>query len=42
MALKHYNPTSPGRRSLVLVDKSELHKGGPVKSLVQGLSLIHI
>ncbi|MDP3634317.1 50S ribosomal protein L2 [Phenylobacterium sp.] len=38
MALKHYNPTSPGRRSLVLVDKSELHKGGPVKSLVQGLT----
>ena len=38
MALKHYNPTAPGRRSLVLVDKSELHKGGPVKSLVQGLT----
>jgi large subunit ribosomal protein L2 len=38
MALKHYNPTSPGRRSLVLVDRSELHKGGPVKSLVQGLT----
>jgi ribosomal protein L23 len=29
MALKHFNPTSPGRRQLVLVDKSELHKGGP-------------
>jgi large subunit ribosomal protein L2 len=38
MALKHYNPTSPGRRQLVLVDKSELHKGGPVKSLVEGLT----
>ena len=38
MALKHYNPTSPGRRSLVLVDKSELHKGKPEKSLVQGLT----
>jgi large subunit ribosomal protein L2 len=38
MALKHFNPTSPGRRSLVLVDKSELHKGGPVKSLVEGLT----
>jgi large subunit ribosomal protein L2 len=38
MALKHFNPTSPGRRQLVLVDKSELHKGGPVKSLVEGLN----
>jgi large subunit ribosomal protein L2 len=38
MALKHYNPTSPGRRQLVLVDKSELHKGRPVKALVQGLT----
>jgi large subunit ribosomal protein L2 len=38
MALKHFNPTSPGRRSLVLVDRSELHKGGPVKSLVEGLT----
>src|ERR1700712_1480841 len=38
MALKHYNPTSPGRRQLVLVDKSDLHKGRPVKSLVEGLN----
>ncbi|MDP1630293.1 MAG: 50S ribosomal protein L2 [Caulobacter sp.] len=38
MALKHFNPTSPGRRSLVLVDRSELHKGKPVKALVQGLT----
>jgi large subunit ribosomal protein L2 len=38
MALKHYNPTSPGRRALVLIDRSELHKGGPVKSLVEGLT----
>ncbi|MEO8114986.1 MAG: 50S ribosomal protein L2 [Phenylobacterium sp.] len=38
MALKQFNPTSPGRRGLVLVDKSELHKGGPEKSLVEGLS----
>jgi large subunit ribosomal protein L2 len=38
MALKHFNPTSPGRRSLVLVDRSELHKGRPEKSLVEGLS----
>jgi large subunit ribosomal protein L2 len=38
MALKHYNPTSPSRRELVLVDKSELHKGRPVKALVEGLT----
>ena len=38
MALKHFNPTSPGRRGLVLVDKSELHKGKPEKSLVEGLT----
>ena len=38
MALKQFNPTSPGRRGLVLVDKSELHKGKPEKSLVEGLT----
>src|SRR6185503_1650785 len=38
MALKQFNPTSPGQRGLVLVDKSELHKGKPEKSLVKGLT----
>ncbi len=38
MALKHFNPTSAGRRGLILVDRSELHKGKPEKSLVQGLT----
>ena len=38
MALKNFNPTSPGRRALVLVDRSELHKGRPEKSLVEGLT----
>ena len=38
MALKQFNPTSPSRRGLVLVDRSELHKGKPEKSLVQGLT----
>ena len=38
MALKNFNPTSPGRRSLVLVDRSELHKGRPEKSLTEGLT----
>jgi large subunit ribosomal protein L2 len=36
MALKQFNPTSPSRRGLVLVDRSELHKGRPEKSLVEG------
>uniref|UniRef100_UPI0030D9A93A 50S ribosomal protein L2 n=1 Tax=Pseudomonas proteolytica TaxID=219574 RepID=UPI0030D9A93A len=36
MALKHYNPTSPARRGLILVDRSGLHKGGPVKALTEG------
>ena len=27
MALKNFNPTTPSRRSLVLVDKTKLHKG---------------
>ena len=38
MALKSFNPTSPGQRGLVLVDRSELHKGRPEKSLVEGLT----
>ena len=38
MALKQFNPTSPGRRTLVLIDRSELHKGRPEKSLVEGLT----
>ncbi len=38
MALKQYKPDSPGRRQLVLVDRSELHSGGPVKKLTEGLN----
>jgi len=38
MALKQYNPTSPGQRGLVTVDRSGLHKGGPVKKLTEGLN----
>ncbi|MFZ1428826.1 MAG: 50S ribosomal protein L2 [Geminicoccaceae bacterium] len=38
MALKTYNPTSPSMRQLVTVDRSELHKGKPVKTLTEGLS----
>ena len=38
MALKHYNPVTPGTRQLVLVDRSDLYKGKPVKSLTEGKS----
>ena len=38
MALKSYKPTTPGQRGLVLIDRSELWKGRPVKSLTQGLT----
>lgn len=38
MALKNFNPTSPGVRSLTLVNKGELHKGKPVKNLTEGLT----
>src|SRR6201989_3336318 len=36
MALKQYNPTSSARRGLILVDKSALWKGKPVKALTEG------
>src|SRR3569833_3213302 len=37
MALKTYKPTTPSQRGLVTVDRSGLHSGKPVKSLVEGL-----
>lgn len=37
MALKKFKPTTPGQRNLVLVDRSDLYKGKPVKSLTEGL-----
>ena len=37
MALKKFNPTTPSRRQLVLVDRSDLFKGRPEKSLTEGL-----
>jgi large subunit ribosomal protein L2 len=36
MALKTYKPITPSLRGLVLVDRSELHKGRPVKGLTEG------
>ena len=38
MALKAYNPTTPGQRGLVIVDRSSLWKGKPVKTLTEGLT----
>jgi large subunit ribosomal protein L2 len=36
MALRTYNPKTPGTRQLVLVDRSTLYKGKPVKALTEG------
>ncbi len=36
MALKQYNPVTPSMRQLVLVDRSDLYKGKPVKGLTEG------
>src|SRR6185437_15992314 len=38
MALKKYKPTTPGQRQLVLVDRSALYHGKPVKTLTEGKS----
>ncbi len=38
MALKKYKPTTPSQRQLVLVDRSALYKGAPVKALTEGKS----
>lgn len=37
MALKHYNPVTPGQRGLVLVERKDIWKGKPEKSLTVGL-----
>src|SRR5204863_3336443 len=37
MALKNFNPITPGQRHLVIVDRRELWKGKPVKALTEGL-----
>jgi large subunit ribosomal protein L2 len=38
MALKSYKPTTPSQRGLVLIDRSSLHKGDPIKALTEGLT----
>jgi large subunit ribosomal protein L2 len=37
MALKQFKPVTPSLRSVVLIDREELYKGRPVKSLTKGL-----
>lgn len=36
MALKHFKPVTPSLRQLVIVDRSALYKGKPVKTLTEG------
>jgi large subunit ribosomal protein L2 len=36
MALKHFNPVTPSQRGTILIDRSELWKGAPVKGLTEG------
>jgi large subunit ribosomal protein L2 len=36
MALRKYKPTTPSQRQLVLVDRSTLYKGKPIKQLTEG------
>jgi large subunit ribosomal protein L2 len=38
MALRTFKPTTPSQRQLVLVDRSALYKGKPVKALTEGKS----
>ena len=38
MALKNFNPTTPGQRQLVQIDRKDLYKGKPEKSLTEGLT----
>ena len=38
MALKTFKPNTPGQRTLVIVDRSGLYKGKPVKRLTEGLT----
>src|SRR6187397_2221508 len=38
MALKSFNPVTPSQRQLVLVDRSSLYKGPPIKALTEGKS----
>lgn len=36
MALKQFRPITPGTRGLILIERANLHKGAPEKSLTEG------
>ncbi len=36
MALKQFRPITPGTRGLILIERANLHKGSPEKSLTEG------
>lgn len=38
MALKKFNPATPGQRQLVQIDRKDLYKGKPEKTLTEGLN----
>jgi len=38
MALKRFKPTTPSQRGLIIVDRSDLWKGKPEKTLTEGLT----
>src|SRR6195952_4169454 len=38
MALKTFKPVTPSLRQLVIVDRSDLYKGKPIKGLTEGKS----
>ncbi len=38
MALKKFNPITPGTRQLIQIDRSDLYKGAPEKTLTEGLT----
>ncbi len=38
MALKTFKPITPGQRQLVIVNRSQLWKGDPIKALTEGLT----
>ena len=37
MAMKTFNPKTPSLRNTVLIDRSDLHKGKPIKALTEGM-----
>src|SRR4029078_7789814 len=36
MALKSFKPTTPGQRQLIIVDRTGLHKGAPLRARPEG------